>query len=107
VALDPGYEPAALPNLARAAVKPVFRCLDRLVVVVRVYPFTGRDLIDPIEAIKPVSCQLFEPEFLLPQVRRFVFATLIRRFGFIKECKSAAGQNPADRVKALPSRVNA
>jgi len=54
------------------------------VVVVRFYPFPGRDLIDPIEAIKPVSCHLTKPECLLPQLRRFVFATSVSASGFMK-----------------------
>ena len=48
-------EPSALPHLALVTLVPFCRDLDRGLVVVRFNPVGGRDLIDPIEAIKPVA----------------------------------------------------
>ena len=48
-------EPSALPHLALITVVPFLRGLNRGLVVVRFDPVGGRDLIDPIEAIKPVA----------------------------------------------------
>lgn len=47
------------PTLPQFAVVPVhhtFRDLDRGLVILGFDPFAGRDLIDPVEAIKPVTC---------------------------------------------------
>ena len=51
-----GYQPAAPPQLALVAFELLFRDLDRGLVILGVNPLAGRDLIHPIEAIKPVVC---------------------------------------------------
>jgi hypothetical protein len=51
---DAGDAPRALPQLAVHSVHHFLRRRDRGLVVVGFEPFAGRDLIDPVEAIKPV-----------------------------------------------------
>ena len=54
-------EPAALPQLAIVPVHQCLRDLDRGLVVLGFEPLAGRDLIDPVEAIKPVACHFGNP----------------------------------------------
>ena len=46
------------------SVHPVFRDLDRGLVILGFKPLAGRDLIDPVEAIKPVIRHANKPVFL-------------------------------------------
>jgi len=52
--LEPRDQPRSLPNLAVTVAEPVSRRLDRLLVVVGVDPFAGRNPAHAIEAVKPV-----------------------------------------------------
>jgi len=53
---DAGDEAPAVPELAVVPVHHFLRDLDRGLVVVCFKPLARRDLIDPVEAIKPVVC---------------------------------------------------
>jgi len=57
--------------------------LDRGLVVVRFDPVGGRDLIDPVEAIKPVACHFQNPNLSVADATSFSFVTTVTRFGFI------------------------
>lgn len=56
--LDAADEALALPELTIMPIHHCFRDLDRGLVVIGVKPLAGRDLIDPVEAIKPVARHL-------------------------------------------------
>lgn len=62
---DSRHEPAALPELAVVAIHHLLRDLDRFKVILGVKPLAGRDLIDPVEAIKPVVRHASNPIQLL------------------------------------------
>src|ERR1041385_4541879 len=68
--LDPRDEALALPELAIVPVHHFFRDLDRGLVVVCFKPLARRDLIDPVEAIKPVVCHA-PTRMLGPPKRQF------------------------------------
>ena len=53
--LDAPDEAPALPELAVMPIHQCLRDLDRGLVVIGFKPLAGRDLIDPVEAIKPVA----------------------------------------------------
>ena len=55
--LNPRDEALALPKLAVVPIHHLFRDFDRGFVVVGFEPLAGRDLIGPVEAVKPVVCQ--------------------------------------------------
>ena len=61
---DARDEPRALPELAIVPVHLRLRDLDRVPVILGFEPFAGRDLIDPVQAIKPVVHHAQNPVFL-------------------------------------------
>jgi hypothetical protein len=81
--LQPGDKARALPELAIMPVHLFRRDVDRRLVVVSFNPFGGRDLIDPIEAVKPVTCHVSKPS--KPARPKAVFApvTMMAAIGFI------------------------
>jgi hypothetical protein len=59
------------------------RDFDCGLVILGVKPLAGRDSIDPVEPIKPVTCHTSEPEYLRRENRGLSAAeTMFREFGF-------------------------
>jgi hypothetical protein len=79
---DAGDAPRALPQLAVHSVHHFLRRRDRGLVVVGFEPFAGRDLVDRIETVKPVSCHPYKPEFCCRGSDISAAETSLFAFGF-------------------------
>ena len=79
---DARDQPAALPQLAVVPVHHLLRDLDRGLVILGFKPLAGRDLPDPVKAIKPIVRHANKSSILDRQGGRFASQTRTAEFGF-------------------------